>query len=318
MSLGDKEQAARGKYVQGIAITAAIFCLPSLISDLSWLHGFVPLPVFYYLIRFGQKQGTTLVSTALLIAGGISAAFGALSVLLFSLTLLPLGFVLAKSAVRHETVNQAGLKGVLYLIVTWAVLGALYATISGTNPYAETITSLDKGLETTYSLYSESAEVPVETLREIESAFTRLRLFIARIFPALLLISILVTVWLNMLFGRLLLAKKSPALAPWEEFKAWKLPEPLVWMFILAVIQILLPVQSINSLGLNGAFVLGALYFFQGLAVLSSLLAKWAVPQPFKILIYVLVLIQVYGIILLSLIGLADVWADFRKTRQKI
>ncbi|MBU0672178.1 MAG: YybS family protein [Candidatus Margulisbacteria bacterium] len=313
MILGYKKQADQVKYFQGIVITAAIFCLPSLITDLSWLHGLVPLPVFYYLICFGQKQGTTLVSIALLIAGGISAIFGTLSILLFSLTMLPLGFVFAKTIARHETANEAGLKGVIYLITIWTVLGTLYATISGTNPYTEALTSLDKTLEASYTLYSQSAEVPVETLQEIQSAFKQLRLLIARMFPALLLSSTFFTVWLNMLFGRWLLIKKSPSLSPWNDFKEWKLPEILVWVVILAVVQLLLPIESIKTLGLNTAFVLGVLYFFQGLSILSCLLAKWSVPQPFKVLIYLLVLIQVYGIILLSLIGIADIWANFRK-----
>jgi hypothetical protein len=35
-----------------------------------------------------------------------------------------------------------------------------------------------------------------------------------------------------------------------------------------------------------------------------------------RILIYALIFIQTYGIIILSFLGLADVWADFRKLNQ--
>jgi hypothetical protein len=35
-----------------------------------------------------------------------------------------------------------------------------------------------------------------------------------------------------------------------------------------------------------------------------------------RVLIYALIFIQTYGIIILSFLGLADVWADFRKLKQ--
>jgi uncharacterized protein YybS (DUF2232 family) len=57
-------------------------------------------------------------------------------------------------------------------------------------------------------------------------------------------------------------------------------------------------------------------YFFQGLAIVASLLNKWSVPMLIRVLIYALIFIQTYGIIILSFLGLADVWADFRKLDQ--
>jgi uncharacterized protein YybS (DUF2232 family) len=57
-------------------------------------------------------------------------------------------------------------------------------------------------------------------------------------------------------------------------------------------------------------------YFFQGLAIVASLLNKWSVPMLIRVLIYALIFIQTYGIIILSFLGLADVWADFRKLKQ--
>jgi hypothetical protein len=35
-----------------------------------------------------------------------------------------------------------------------------------------------------------------------------------------------------------------------------------------------------------------------------------------RVLIYALIFIQTYGIIILSFLGMADVWADFRKLNQ--
>ena len=318
MGGGHKEQVSREGYIQGIAISTAVFCLPSLIKEISWLHGFVPLPVFYYLIRFGRRYTTSILNFSVPCAVLIGAVFGSLPTLLFSFTLLPLGFVLAKAATRKETVNQAGLKGIIYLVATWLVLGGVLAVIHHSNPYTELLKSIDLGLEAAYSQYVEVAQIPTSMLQEIESAFEQLKLFIAKMFPALILTSILFTVWINLVLGNWLLKKKAPSFAPWNNFRDWRLPEPLVWLVIAAILAILLPIlQPLKTLGLNTAFVMGVLYFFQGLAILTSLLAKWSVPLMFRLFIYALILVQVYGIILLALIGLADVWADFRKMRSE-
>jgi uncharacterized protein YybS (DUF2232 family) len=68
--------------------------------------------------------------------------------------------------------------------------------------------------------------------------------------------------------------------------------------------------------GLNGLIVCSTVYFFQGLAIAASLLNKWSVPRMIRVLIYALIFIQTYGIIVLSFLGLVDVWADFRKLNQ--
>lgn len=302
--------------MQGVAIATVVFCLPSLIAGLAWLHGFVALPVLYYLVCFGRQQGVRLIATALLIAGVISAIFGAFAAFLFSLAVVPLGYILAKSTYYRESSSLAGIKGVMVLAATWLLLGVIYGVISGTNPYHDALASIDNILALTYLQYREAAELPDATLREVEFAFEQLRLLTARMFPSLLLTSVIFTVWLNMLLGHWLLLKMAPTLAPWHDFKKWRLPDLFVWVAILAGMQLLLPVQVLKTLGLNVVFVMGVLYFFQGLAVLSTFLAKWTVPRIFKVFIYVLVLVQVYGIILLSLTGLADVWVDFRKIKK--
>jgi hypothetical protein len=59
-----------------------------------------------------------------------------------------------------------------------------------------------------------------------------------------------------------------------------------------------------------------ALYFFQGVAVITSLLRKWQVPRPLRALAYIFFLVQGFGILVLIVIGVADVWADFRRPRS--
>ena len=57
----------------------------------------------------------------------------------------------------------------------------------------------------------------------------------------------------------------------------------------------------------------GLLYFFQGLAVFNSLLGRWGVPLFVRIILYFVFFIQSYGLIILAILGLSDIWIDLRK-----
>lgn len=300
----------------GIAITTVIFSLPALTGGIAWLHLLVPAPVFYYLRVLGRKEGGVLLANALLAACIIAMLSGRLSILLFSFTFLPMGFILFRSADKGDTPSRAGLQCVIALGATWAVFWMLYGAIYQVDFYKELLTSLDKGLDATYSTYIDSVNLPPDAREEIGKAFERLRHIIPKIFPALLVTALVSAAWLNIIIGHGLLKKKDPLLSPWKDFKDWRLPEPLVWGVILGGVLLFLPGEELNIFGLNILMVLGNIYMFQGLAVLSSIFVKWSVPHPFRYFVYMLIVIQAYGIILLALVGLADVWADFRKTHQ--
>jgi uncharacterized protein YybS (DUF2232 family) len=60
----------------------------------------------------------------------------------------------------------------------------------------------------------------------------------------------------------------------------------------------------------------GLLYFFQGLAVLIHMLDKWKVPLYLRLLILVILVLQSYSLLFLAVVGVADVWLDFRQRHQ--
>jgi len=165
-------------------------------------------------------------------------------------------------------------------------------------------------------LYEDSAELAPETLESLQRAVELLRINIPKILPAILISGLLSTVWLNLALGNWLLKKKDRDLTRWPEYNEWKLPDPLVWLVVLSGVIFLLFPQPLSLLGLNGLIICGIIYFFQGLAITASLLNRWSVPRLIRVLIYALIFIQTYGIIVLSFLGLVDVWADFRKLNQ--
>ncbi|HCC53694.1 MAG TPA: hypothetical protein DEQ20_02010 [Desulfobulbaceae bacterium] len=298
-----------------IAITAFVFIVPTVAVGLEWLLCLMPLPVYYLLSVYGQKQGGFVISIALGLTIGMTLWTGAISGLFFTLTLLPVGVILANADRNNESAQRAGTKSIGYLVFIWLVSGWLLGLATQSNPYLDLRQSLDKGFETTFSLYQDSGRFKADDLATIKDFITQLREQVAQLFPALLLISVICTVWLNIVIGQWLLRKKDPSRINREDFKNWRLPELLVWLVILTGFSLLMPHAKLNTLSLNAGLVLLVLYLSQGLAIVSSLMQKWSLPLVVRIIIYNLLFLQIYGIGFIAALGLADVWVDFRKQR---
>ncbi len=317
MNQNEVELRSTKPVIYGIAVAAAIIAIPSIHRELGWLASMIPLPILYYFVLYGQKKGGTIIAGATVCAALVAAFFGSLTYFLFSLTMLPVGLALAQGALRKESVMIAGLKGVTLLAGSWLLFAAMYSLGNQTNFYTELLGGVDKSLEATLLLYRDSGQFSAEALKDIEYFLENVSQLIGKVLPSVILSSIICAVWINILIGQWLLKKRDATLLPWQNLKEWRLPEALVWAVILAGAALVLPGKPMNILGLNIGLVLGMVYFTQGIAVLSFFLNKWTVPAVVKVIIYTMLILQIYGLALLAAIGLADVWINFRKKKQE-
>jgi uncharacterized protein YybS (DUF2232 family) len=128
--------------------------------------------------------------------------------------------------------------------------------------------------------------------------------------------SIVLIVWLNMMVSTWLLHKVWPDKSPWQEYRYWRLPDQCVWLLIAGVGLALIGEGYIQTTGYTVAVLMALIYFFQGTAVFAHLLHRWNVPAIWRFFLYFIVAAQSYGMLLLTVIGIADTWADFRKLAQ--
>lgn len=302
--------------LQGILlITLLLF--PAISGELSWIRLFIPLPAFYILVTNGDTRGSSLLIKSALAAGVAALFLGTVQTYFYSVLFLPLAFILARAVRNNHSVLRAGATGSIVLTLIWVAGALFYGIVGQTNPYKQILEVTDSSLAATFAMYQQSTDIAPETLAQLEFAFQRIRTIIPEIFPAILLITILLTVWINLLLGNLLLKKKDARLSPWQPYGQWRLPDQFVWLVIASGFLLMLPLPVLNKISLNCLLVMGILYFFQGLAVLTSLFNKWNVPWAFRFFIYALVVIQAYGIIFLAIAGLIDVWIDLRKSRNE-
>lgn len=297
----------------GVTVAFAVWILPIISVEFVWLQFFTPLPVFYFLAESGPARGINTIAAALLLTGLTATAVGATTAFFFAVTMLPVGYVLAAGLAAKTGPVQTGFRSVLTLLLAWGAWSLLYRLTNQASLYQDILNSLDQGLVLAGQTILASPELPAEHALDFEAAITKFRDLIPHVMVGLLLVTMVNVVFATMVIGQWLLRKKAPVLASWPPFAEWRLPEPLVAALIVAGVSLLLPATFFKDLGLNLILVVGTLYFFQGLAVINALLVKR--KKPLWILIFGLVFFQIYGFIFLAVLGVADVWADFRNNR---
>jgi len=300
------------EYLRGLALTIAVLTLPALSAGLAWLMFFSSLPIIYFPIASGVDKGFRIIFHATLISCGIALLTGTSALLLLSLSLMPAGFVVARSLNRKEPAQVSFGRGSLVLAATWLLSGLVLSGLNHGNLYQEVVTEIDAGLAAASAVYSQSPDIPLEVKVELQPTFARIREAAPKILPGVLAVITFSTVWLNIFLANWLLKKKG--LAGWGDMTQWRLPETLVWVFIAAGVMLFVP-GTINVVGLNLMIVMVTLYFMQGFEVLNHLCLKWSVPNPIRLMVIFFLMIQAYGFILLALLGIADIWADFRKPK---
>lgn len=296
-------------------IIAASFFLPvALPAIFGWLNGLLAVPVFYLLqTNENNQQVTKQIRNGILLAVVGSFIIQQLALIVFALTWLPLGYSFYQSASSGDNPVTTGLKGVINLTLSWLLFWTLYGFIEGNNPYTSVLTMLSMTLDQVVTLYKSNSELPPDVIYNLTQIIETIRAIIPRILPGLLAGSVLVTVWLNQLVSIRVLRRFRADRLPWPGYDKWQLPDSVVWLAIIAVILSLVGNDSLNTIGYNLAIVAVLLYFFQGMTVLVHILNRFNVPVYLRMVLYIVFVFQSYGLLLLSLTGLIDIWLNIRK-----
>lgn len=301
-------------------LISTLFFVPALSPPLfGWLNGLLAVPVFYLLTVNGYNAGKTQIGLSLVLAGVGALLVQRVEVFLFSLTLVPLGYALFRSAHSGESAAVSGGRGILALGLTWLVFWGGYGVAAGTNPYSYLLQTLDLGFDQTLKLYSsKEADLSPEMVYNLQLVTSSLRETIPKMLPGILASMVLLTVWVTMAAGNSLVGRFGKGRrAPWGPYATWKLPEQLVWLPIAAVAVMLLSTGRLHHASGWLLLISGWLYFFQGLAVLIALFERWRVPVLVRIMLYFVLFIQSYSLILLAVLGLSDVWLNMRRQSEK-
>lgn len=300
-------------------LVALLFFLPIALPGLAgWLNGLLAVPVFLLLqTAVHERRAGWQIRNGLLIAGLGSLLMGLFSMFLFTLTMLPLGYSLHWSAKLRKSPAETGAIGLIILGLTWLIFWSTYGVVSGTNPYITLLADMDAFMGQVIEIYRTNSDLPADVLYNLEQIIAGIRELLPKILPGLLAGMVLMTVGVNVVISAALLRRLAPEKAYWPPYSDWRLPDKTVWLLIVAFVLLLVGRGGLANIGRGLALISAILYVFQGVAVVIHVLNNWGLPRAFRFLLYMILIVQSYGMIFVTIIGIADTWADFRKLDHK-
>lgn len=135
--------------------------------------------------------------------------------------------------------------------------------------------------------------------------------------PALIFLSLALIVLINVLLLCRRFPERRGAWLRIENLREWKGPEATVWILIVCGFALFIPgMEFAQVFAVNVLIVIGACYFAQGLAVVAYFFHKNNVPRFLRGLTYLLIVFQQIFTLLVTGLGLFDLWGDFRRLNK--
>lgn len=277
---------------------------------------FIPLVSFLILYRYGNTTGTGILVKGFLVGVVMSFLLQTPGNAIFSLVLLPGGYVLADSAAKGHSPFAAGLK-------TSALLGLCCFAYWSIPMLGEDSVSLSMifrnlveiGVESSLEIYRQSENISSETLLRLEQGLKEAREVLPSLALSFFTAILIAMVWMTMAFGNHLVGMITQN-RPWESFDRWQLPDYLIWPAITAIFLTAFPSVQIRILGINLALVFGLIYFLQGVSIFVFFLNKWRLPMLLRCVLYLLIIFQTLGALVLTGVGIINTWVDFRQDNK--
>jgi uncharacterized protein YybS (DUF2232 family) len=295
----------------GLGLTLIIFLIAARVPIVGFFGAvFLPLPTLFYTVKAGRQTGATIAAVAaaafLALGGGLSPD------VFFFIDLLVTGWVLGELFLQRLSVERT----VIYTVLTACGISilalAMAAGVSGEGFGALINGYVDRNLETTLALY-QGMGMPEDNIRLITESLDRIRYVLVRLLPAMAVTTILVVAWANLIMGRAMLLRRGLAAPDFGPLNRWKAPEALVWVAIGGGLLLLAPVLPLKLVGANAVLILMAVYFFQGIAIVSYFFHRKALPRPMRVFLYGLIAIQQIFLLLVIILGFFDLWFNFRR-----
>ena len=162
----------------------------------------------------------------------------------------------------------------------------------------------------------EKSGIKGDDLELVKQSMKTVSELLLRLYPAL------ITVLLVLMAGcNLALLKRTTTIVGTNlnvgDFVSFRNPDMLVWVLIAVGFSMLLPSPIMTTPALNILLLVSLLYFVQGLAVVSVLISKQSISGILRIGLYIMLVIQPYLVVIIAVIGLCDLWVDFRTPKKQ-
>ncbi|MEI6205211.1 MAG: YybS family protein [Desulfuromonadales bacterium] len=271
----------------------------------------VPFPACYVRLLHGRMPSLILTFG---VAAAVSALFGIFAGCLY------LGMCGTISMLMPELLSR-GLSGSRVMFWTTAanltvltVFIFLYSISTGQDLQQFVIQEITSSLRQAMAIY-EKGGVKGEDLDLIKQSMKMVAGLLYRLYPAVVTMILIVFTGCNLALLKRMAALSKRTLSV-GEFAAFRNHDMLVWLLICSGFALLIPSPMATTPALNILVIVSLLYFLQGMAVISTIISKQSLSGILRVGLYVMLVLQPYLATLVAVIGLSDLWVDFRTPNQ--
>ncbi len=277
----------------------------------AFINFLTPLPAAYLGMRYGVKTSLIVVVVTCLLLIELASTYTLVAYLgLFGIGSLLLPYLL------HRLFPWD--KAILYTAAGTAavIMAIMFATVVINNVSITGIVNQVVQSEVDQALVVyQKAGLSADQLKEMSQAIQSMGAFVKRGFFGLYLATLIAIQALTLLILQRVKVKGESISGP--SFARWRTPPHLIWLLIVGGFLQFVPQAVVVTIGWNILLVMLPLYFFQGLAVVHHFLRRKNYPRSVKSMLYLLLLVVNPLPVIVTSVGVFDLWIDFRRPRQK-
>ena len=261
-----------------------------------------PFPLLVVRLRHGVVPAVLATLSAAALLGSLVGGGPGVRYLMLVAPLLLVGESMAR--------GRGMLRGCGWAFAVLALLVSTFLLFANDEMRALALASLEHSRSPEF-LEGMRASVPPEQVDAfVEQAATAYEAMLV-VYPAVYIIGVAIVVLLNASLLRLYLRRRDPGWLDAGEFEGVRWPFVLAIAFVALGLAVLSPL--LRPFAYNGLLIVAFFFGLQGLAVVSFYAQRLAAPPLLRAAVLVLVLINPWAPQILALIGLFDIWFDFRK-----
>lgn len=298
--------------VGATALTLALLVATSSLGVAGFLLvALIAVPAAYIHMRYGTTPAAATVVLSAFGAYLLDGSTGSVGyVLQFGLVSIILPLLLR----RGWSWDWAAALSVTAIVLVSFLILALYAALAGSSVSGQIDAFTDAQVTQAMALY-EASDLTPEQLEEVKSAAERMAGYLRyAYFGAAVAVTGLLTM---LLLGILSYSARGNYSLPLSDFREWKAHELLVWPLIAAGFVSFFADGFTKQVGVNLLIIMLPIYFLQGLAIVAHFFDRRNISPIMRGCGYVLIAFLNPLPIVITGIGVFDLWVDFRKPRVK-
>jgi uncharacterized protein YybS (DUF2232 family) len=285
------------------SLSALLFAVTLWVPVTFVLAAISPLPLILLRLRASVAFSLLAATLAVALVGGV---FSPVPAAVFLCLFVGPGLLIGDTMAR----GRGLLRGCAWAFVLLSVQIGIALALAGDSLGAFALEPFE-ALRSPEFATELRTRVPADRAAEITSQLTEMRGIIAVVFPALYVIAGAIEVLLNAVLLRAYLLRRDPGWLEGGEFEGIRWPSALAMAFVIAGAAVAVP--AARPAAYNVLLVLAFFFILQGLAVTAFYAHRLAGPPLLRAAVVVLVLVNPWAHYILALLGLFDIFFNFRK-----